>query len=156
MGEYAIMSGKKCQVLPMELNPLSLPDEESQLVRVLVVDDTPDVLRDLHQLLELSGVVKVVAEARDGAEAVALAATLAPDVVIMDLVMPGMDGYEATRQIKIHHLARRVVVLSVHAGPEEIEQARRAGADSFIIKGSSYEILLKAILGQDKTFNTSQ
>jgi DNA-binding NarL/FixJ family response regulator len=129
------------------INPASHPIRQNHLpMRVLIVDDSPQVLHDLHQLLELSGGVEVVAEARDGQEAIRLAAELSPDVVVMDLEMPGMDGFQATRQIKEQGLAARVVILSVHANPEEVESARDAGADSFVTKGAGYETLLNAIL----------
>jgi DNA-binding NarL/FixJ family response regulator len=129
------------------INPASHPIRQNHLpMRVLIVDDSPQVLHDLHQLLELSGGVEVVAEARDGQEAIRLAAELSPDVVVMDLEMPGMDGFQATRQIKEQGLAARVVILSVHANPEEVERARDAGADSFVTKGAGYETLLNAIL----------
>lgn len=117
-------------------------------VRVLLVDDATRVCRELRQLLELSGAVRVIGEAGDGLEAVQLAAALAPDVVVMDLEMPVMDGYEATRQIKACPPAPRVVVLSVHGGLAE-QDARAAGADSFIIKGTDYRTLLNAILDKD-------
>jgi DNA-binding NarL/FixJ family response regulator len=123
--------------------------QNHRLVRVLIVDDTLEVLHDLRQLLELSGLVVVIGEARDGQEALRLAASLSPDVVVMDLEMPAMNGVEATRHIKEGQLARRVVILSVHSGPEETERARAAGADSFVTKGAGYEVLLNAILGKD-------
>lgn len=116
-------------------------------MRVLLVDDMPQVLHDLRQLLTLTGAAEVVGEARDGAEAVRLAAELDPDAVIMDLQMPAMDGYEATRRIKSQAPAMRVIVLSVHAGPEEQQRAQAAGADRFIVKGASYEVLVDAIRG---------
>jgi two-component system, NarL family, response regulator LiaR len=78
---------------------------------------------------------------------------LQPEVVIMDLEMPGMDGYEATRQIKSEIPSIRVVILSVHARAEEIARARAAGADQFVTKGASYEFLLNAILTQEKLTN---
>jgi DNA-binding NarL/FixJ family response regulator len=93
--------------------------------------------------------VEIVGEASDGLQAIRLASELYPDVVVLDLEMPNMDGYEATRQIKGRRLARRVVTLSVHAGPLEMETARSAGADCFIAKGARYEILLNAILEMD-------
>jgi two-component system response regulator DegU len=118
-------------------------------LRVLLVDDMPQVLNELHQLLELTGLIEIIAEARNGAEAVRLAAELAPDAIVMDLEMPGMDGYEATRQIRQCQPSPRVVILSVHAGPVEQERARAAGADSFVEKGADYEILLNAVLGKN-------
>ena len=118
-------------------------------VRVLIVDDTPQVRRDLHQFLELTGHVKVIAEAADGQQAVCLAAELSPDVILMDLEMPGMGGFEATRQIKARGLASRIVILSMHASAENVARARAAGADEFVVKGTNFEILIDAILGRD-------
>jgi DNA-binding NarL/FixJ family response regulator len=123
-------------------------DPKSRLVRVLIVDDNPQVIYDLRQLLELSGAVEVVGEAEGGLEAVRLAAGLSPDVVIVDLEMPDMDGYETTRRIKACQPAPRVVILSVHAGLAE-QKALAAGADGFVVKGTDYKILLNAILDKD-------
>jgi DNA-binding NarL/FixJ family response regulator len=121
---------------------------DQPLPKVLIVDDSLEVLHDLRQLLELSELVVVVGEGRDGQEALQLAARLSPDIVVMDLEMPVMNGAEATRQIKERQLSRRVVILSVHSAPEIIELARAAGADSFVTKGAGYEVLLNAILGK--------
>jgi DNA-binding NarL/FixJ family response regulator len=130
--------------------PHSSPaDPNFQPVRVLLVDDMPQVRHDLRQLLELTGQIEIIAEARDGAQAVRLATELAPDVIVMDLEMPGMDGYEATRRIKQRQPALRVVILSVHAGPLEQESARAAGAEAFVMKGANYEVLVNAILGRN-------
>jgi two-component system, NarL family, response regulator DegU len=118
-------------------------------VRLLLVDDMPQVLQDLRQLLELTGQVEVVGEARDGAEAVRKVVELLPDVVLMDLEMPGMDGYEATRRIKSQAGGGRVIILSVHAGLEERGRALAAGADGFVTKGANYEILMDAILPKE-------
>jgi two-component system response regulator DegU len=130
--------------------PHSSPaDPNFQPVRVLLVDDMPQVRHDLRQLLELTGQIEIIAEARDGAQAVRLAAELAPDVIVMDLEMPNMDGYEATRRIKQRQPALRVVILSVHAGQLEQERARAAGAEAFVMKGANYEVLVNAILGRN-------
>ena len=117
-------------------------------MRTLIVDDTPQVLHDLRQLLELTGLVEIVAQAGNGLAAVRLAEELQPDAVIMDLEMPGLDGYEATRQIKTIHPVTRVIILSVHADPDDRQRAREAGADSFVVKGAGYETLMNAILGK--------
>ncbi len=115
------------------------------------MDDRPDVLHDLKLLLELSSGIQIVGEAGNGQEAVRLAAELRPDVVLMDLEMPVMDGYQATRQIKSQNCSTRVIILSVHAGENERELARLSGADAFIVKGCSYEVLSNAILGKGDT-----
>ncbi len=110
----------------MTLPPPPQPGEISAPIRLLLVDDAPQVLHDLHQLLELTGLIEIVAEARNGQEAVRLAAELGPDAILMDLEMPGMDGYAATRRDQIPAPAPRVVILSVHAGSQE-RRARPGG-----------------------------
>ena len=132
----------------MTPHPSTPSDPDTCRLRVLLVDDAARVRHELGQLLELTGTVQVVGEAGDGQEAIRLAADLAPDVIVMDLEMPGLDGFEATRRIKARPSAPRVVVLSVHTGDSE-QDAREAGADSFVVKGASYQILLNAILGKD-------
>jgi two-component system nitrate/nitrite response regulator NarL len=124
-----------------------IKDQIHPRVRVIVADDSPQVRRDLHQLLELTGEIEVVAEAADGQDAVCLAAALSPNVIVMDLQMPGMDGYEATLRIKNEVPNVRVIILSIHAGPEEQSRARAVGADHFVVKGESYEVLVNAIRG---------
>jgi len=135
----------------------SLPpvNKNKPRVRVLIVDDTPQVRRDLHQFLELGGDMEIVGEASDGQEAVQLAAQLSPDVIIMDLEMPGMDGFEATRLIKAQIYAPRVVILSMHAGSENVTRARSAGADAFVAKGDSFQVLIDAILGLNSSSNSN-
>ncbi len=127
--------------------PCSSTQSKQLPLRLLIVDDSLDVLHDLQLLLELSGEMKVVGLTNNGLEAVHLAATLLPDVVLMDLELPGQDGFEATRQIKSQHPGPRVIILSMHASPAEQQQAQASGADDFVAKGSSYEILRNAILG---------
>jgi CheY-like chemotaxis protein len=151
---YVIM-GTVLMVPAMTVSPFSPSGQNSPRVRVLLVDDMPQVLHDLRQLLELTGLFEILAEARDGTEAVRLAADLSPDAILMDLEMPGMDGYEATRRIKAQCPERRVVILSVHARPEQRELARAAGADDFVMKGAHYQVLVNAILGRDTRRNHS-
>jgi len=122
-------------------------DRNHRKVRVLIVDDTPDVRCDLRQFLDLTGDLEVIGEAANGLEAIRLTAELSPDVVVMDLEMPVMDGFQATRQIKAQVHAPRIVILSIHAGMEERQRAMEAGADAFFMKGNSYDALVRSILG---------
>jgi len=121
---------------------------------ILIVDDMPQVRQDLRQLLELTGLFEIVAEAGDGLEAVHQANNLAPDAIVIDPEMPGLDGYEAMRLIKAQNPTVRVIILSAYAGPEEMERAQSVGADSFVMKGDRYEILVNAILGQNTSSNS--
>lgn len=114
-------------------------------VRLLLVDDVPQVREDLRTLLVLNGGIDVVGEAANGQEAVELAARLEPDVVLMDLELPVLNGCEATRRIKSRRPACRVVALTIH-GDDETEQAsHRAGADAFLVKGVPLSVLVRAI-----------
>jgi DNA-binding NarL/FixJ family response regulator len=133
---------------------LSSYNPKHRRVRVLIVDDTPQVRRDLRQFLDLTGGMEVIAEAADGQEAVRLANELTPDVIVMDLEMPRMDGFEATRQIKERGPAPRIIILSVHADPENIARARSAGADEFVVKGASFKVLINAILTRNGSFDS--
>jgi DNA-binding NarL/FixJ family response regulator len=128
-------------------------------IRVLIVDDLPQVRQGLAIMLELgarsaSPKVEVVGEAQNGWEATQQAVALQPDVILMDLEMPVMDGYEATRQIKADQPAVRMIILSIHASPAEQQRARAAGADDFVVKGASYQVLVNAILGKDGSNNS--
>jgi DNA-binding NarL/FixJ family response regulator len=124
------------------------PSKLNQLKKkVLIVDDMPQVRQDLRQLLELTGLFEVVAEAGDGLEAVRQANSISLDAVVLDLEMPSPDGCEVTRLIKAHNPAVRVIIYSAYGGHEEIELARESGADGFVMKGDRYEILVDAIIG---------
>jgi DNA-binding NarL/FixJ family response regulator len=116
-----------------------------RLARVLVVDDVAQVRQDLRLLLELSGAVVVAGEAANGQEAIFQVEALRPDVVLMDLEMPVMDGYEATRQIKARWPACRVIAFSVHSHLPAREKARGAGVDGFIEKGASLVEMLQSM-----------
>ncbi len=116
-----------------------------QQIRILIVDDMPQVRQDLRLLLELSGELAVVGEAASGEEAIAQVKALRPQVILMDLSMPGMDGYEATRQIKINFPECRVIALSVHSYPQARQKASLAGVDGFIEKGTTLHEILETI-----------
>jgi DNA-binding NarL/FixJ family response regulator len=113
--------------------------------RVLIADDNPQVRHELRTLLPLAGDIEIVGEAADGREALRLAQALQPDVVLMDVEMPVLDGYEATRQLKATSPSCRVVALTVHGYEAARQKAVQAGADVFLVKGISLETLVGAI-----------
>ncbi|MGS2646553.1 response regulator [Streptosporangium sp. LJ11] len=115
------------------------------VVRVLVADDQTVVREGLVLLLGLLPGVEVVGAAADGREAVELAASLGPDVVLMDLRMPRMDGVEATRRIRAAHPDIHVVVLTTYSDDESIFAALGAGARGYLTKDTDAESLASAI-----------
>ena len=114
------------------------------MTRVLLADDQDLVRSGLRMILELAG-VDVVGEARDGAEAADLAAELLPDVVLMDVRMPGTDGVEATRRIVDAGLPCRVVILTTFDLDRHVYDALSAGAAGFLLKDASAHQLVDAI-----------
>jgi two-component system NarL family response regulator len=113
--------------------------------RVLIVDDVPQVRRELRTLLSLLDDIEIVSEAGDGQSAIELAAALQPDVILMDVEMPLVNGISATRSIKQASPATRIIILSIHNEPAIRAQARSVGADDFVDKGASLTTLLQAI-----------
>lgn len=114
-------------------------------IRVLIVDDVKRVREDLRTFLTLTGNIEVIAEADNGLQAIHLVNALRPQVVVMDLEMPLMDGFEATRQIKTLQPWCRVIALTIHTSESEQQRAMQAGADDFIVKGDSLAHLLESI-----------
>jgi len=119
--------------------------KEPASIKVLIVDDLARVRDGLRTILELAQGMEVVGEAANGLQAVRLAEQLHPDVVLMDLEMPVLDGFEATWQIKRHQPAGAVVVLTIHSSDDARERAARAGADAFVEKGTAVESLIETI-----------
>ena len=115
------------------------------VIRVLIVDDVERVRQDLCTFLTLAGNIQIVGEASNGLEAVRLAELLQPEVILMDLEMPVMDGYQSARQIKVHSPSCRVIALSIHASEAEQKRAREAGMEELVAKGAPLEALLRAI-----------
>ncbi len=113
--------------------------------RVLIVDDHLMVREGLKVLLSTALDVEVVGEAANGAEAVDLVPLTAPDVVLMDLIMPVMNGADATAQIKEAFPSVQVIALTSYADGELVEQTLQAGAISFLLKDSRSEALVGAI-----------
>jgi len=117
----------------------------SQAIRVLIVDDHTIVRKGIRALLaEIEG-IEVVGEADNGQEAVAQAETLHPDVILMDLAMPKMDGIEATRQIKASQPESRILVMTSFAADDKVFPAIKAGALGYLLKESAPEDLVQAI-----------
>ncbi|MCD0449717.1 response regulator transcription factor [Actinocorallia sp. API 0066] len=113
--------------------------------RVLIADDHPVYRDGLRLMLTSTGEVEVVGTAADGGEAVALAAELAPDVVVMDLQMPVLDGIEATRRLTSGEPAAAVLALTMHDDDESVFAAMLAGARGYLVKGADQEEILRAI-----------
>lgn len=114
-------------------------------IRVLIADDHTIVRAGVRLLLDTEPDIEVVGEAVEGSEALALTRKLCPDVVLMDVAMPGMDGMEATRQIKAHCPETQVLVLTMHRSDEYFFKMLQAGASGYIIKGAETHELLRAV-----------
>lgn len=117
----------------------------SEEITVLVVDDHDMVRQGALGYLEAQGDIRVVAEAGNGSEAVEFVQELIPDVVLMDLVMPGMDGIEATRRIKDLSPRTQIIVLTSFHEDEHIFPALQAGAISYLLKDIKAQELVEAI-----------
>ena len=114
-------------------------------VRVLLADDHAIVRKGLSSLLDGEPGFEAIAEVSDGREALAKVEQLHPDVVLMDISMPGLNGLEATRQIKRQFPATKVLMLSMYATEEYIFQALQAGASGYVVKNSAVTELIDAI-----------
>jgi DNA-binding NarL/FixJ family response regulator len=115
------------------------------VLRVLLADDHEIVREGLISLLADEHDIQVVGEAANGREAVDQAYRLRPDVVIMDVAMPLINGDDATRQIKLHLPQTRVIALSMYEEAEMVEKMRRAGAEGYVLKTAPSDQLLAAI-----------
>jgi NarL family two-component system response regulator LiaR len=118
---------------------------EQERIRVLIVDDHQVVRRGLRTFLELQDDIEVAGEAGDGQAGVEEAERLAPDVVLMDIVMPRLDGIEATRRIKERAPGIGVIALTSFAGDDQVLPALEAGASSYLLKDVTPEELVEAI-----------
>jgi two-component system response regulator NreC len=114
-------------------------------IRVMLVDDHDVIRLGIKTLLQSYSDIQVVSEARDGAEALEVYQRFRPDVVLMDITMPGMDGMEATRRLKAMDAHCRVLVLTVHEDKQYFFQMLSQGADGYVTKRAAAEELVAAI-----------
>lgn len=117
----------------------------AKLITVLLADDHTIVRQGLRSLLKADGHFAVIGEARTGREAVEMARALRPDVIVMDIAMPVLNGLEATRQILTENPAAKLIILSAHSDDAYIESMSAAGVAGFLEKQTSAESLTKAI-----------
>ncbi len=117
----------------------------TDIIRVMIADDHTIVRAGIRLLLDLESDIEVVGEAVNGREAVALTEKFCPDVVLMDIAMPIMDGMEATRQIKAICPNTNVLVLTMHRSDDYLFEMLKAGASGYVIKGAETEELIHAV-----------
>lgn len=122
-----------------------MPPESSTVLRILVVDDHAVVREGVHAFLDSQVDLEVVAATGSGEEAVTLAASHGPDVALVDLILPDLDGVEVTRRIAAASPATRVIILTSFHGDEHVFPAIRAGALSYLLKDVTAEALADAV-----------
>jgi two-component system, NarL family, response regulator LiaR len=120
-------------------------EAQSEFIKVLIVDDHLVVRQGLRTFLELHEDIVVAGEASDGKAAVEISARLEPDVILMDLVMPGLDGISATQRIKQHQPGVKVIALTSFTEDDKVFPAIQAGASSYLLKDVTPEALVEAI-----------
>ena len=121
------------------------PQVPDKKIRVLIVDDHAVVRQGLRLFIEMQADMEVVGEGMDGVQAVELAARLSPDVILLDLVMPGMDGVEATLKIRESNPGSRVLILTSFGDDDKVFPAIRAGAQGYLLKDIQPRELVNAI-----------
>jgi DNA-binding NarL/FixJ family response regulator len=115
------------------------------MISVIVADDHNLVRQGIRALLESADDINVVGEAEDGIQAIELATLLTPDVLVMDISMPRMNGTQATQRIRANHLSTQVVILSMYSEETIVRRALRQGAIGYVLKRAVTEELLLAI-----------
>lgn len=122
--------------------------------RVLLADDHPVLRQGLRKLLEQEAWIEVVAEAGDGHEVVALAEELVPDVIVMDIGLPGLNGIDASRRIIEAHPDIKIIALSIHTSSRMVTEMLKAGASAYVFKMAAFEEVVRAIraVGQGKRY----
>jgi len=119
--------------------------QRSDVIRVLVVDDHPLMRLGVRATINAQDDMEVVAEASNGKEAVAAFHRYAPDVILMDMGLPEMNGVEAIQQIRKQQSATKIVALTMYEGDEDIYQALKSGAEGYVLKGMPHQVMLDAI-----------
>jgi len=114
-------------------------------IKVLLVDDHTLLRQGLRKLLELEPSIEVVGEAENGREAILKAEELVPDVILLDINMPGMNGVEATSLLKKYQPDLKIIILTIHKDHEYVFEAVKAGASSYLLKDVSAQELVKAV-----------
>lgn len=149
---YAPLKEKEKRSEADEVIPPSQKEEPhgklQQKIKILLVDDHEMMRRGLRQMIEKQDDLIVVEEASDGKEAIDLARTTSPHIIIMDVNMPVMDGIEATRKIKVEMPNVHVIGLSLHESPSVNKDMRRAGASDYLTKNEAFELLIATIRAQ--------
>lgn len=115
------------------------------MIRVLIVDDHQLMRQGVMALLLKAKDIRIVGEARDGQEAVEMAARMQPDVILMDIEMPRLNGLRATEQLKRDGTSARIIILSMRSDATDVREAMHSGAQGYLIKNSSREDLIAAI-----------
>jgi two-component system response regulator NreC len=126
------------------LRPSPQPVPNRRL-RILVADDHPVIRKSVRQILDSHPRFEVCGEAHDGAAAIDEAHRLKPDVIVMNITMPVLNGIDAAREIKASLPELAIVILSTHADKQFIEQAKKSGARAYVAKTKAAEALVKAI-----------
>ncbi|GAB4504973.1 MAG: response regulator transcription factor [Anaerolineales bacterium] len=114
-------------------------------IRVLIADDHAILRSGVKMLLESEADIEVVGEAAEGSETLKLAAQLKPDVILMDIAMPGMDGLEATRRLKAEQPEAAILILTMHRSDEYFFETLKLGASGYLLKGAQPEELISAV-----------
>ncbi len=128
--------------------------ESDTMIRILLADDHKIVRDGLRSLIEDQSHMTVVGEAENGRAAIELTAELLPDIILMDVGMPDLNGVEATRRIKAEHPAIHVIALSMHSDTQFVARMLEAGAAGYLLKDCAFEELTDALeeVGQGRTY----
>lgn len=127
------------------MNAPAAPLSQIRPARLVIVDDHALVWAGLRSMLEEEPDLRIVGEAANGREAIQLCHRLRPDLVLMDLRMPIMDGLSATRAIKGEYPSTRVIILTIRDSPDYLGEAREAGADAYLLKEVTHQEIASAI-----------